>query len=250
VPVVDAAHAQPYADRDAYLAAIGQVRDAAAAYFAGLVCDDAAYDALIARVSATEGAHPQSRPADTPKAAGRGRCRRWRGRYAQRADAQHRQRLRRRRPPGVGDRPERVIGRPVSRYRVEPKIDGLAIAATYIDGRLVQVATRGDGRTGEDVTGQMRLVAGVPDQLAEPVTVEVRGEVFMTDADFATANDLRLAHDEPAFANPRTTAAARARATCTSGSPTSARRPARHSARPSPLRDSRPTSAIPTSATW
>src|SRR5215217_7867860 len=85
---------------------------------------------------------------------------------------------------GWAARLERILGRPVVRFTVEPKIDGLAIAATYVDGELTRVATRGDGRTGEDVTGQTRLVSGLPKKLSEPVTVEVRGEVFMTDADF------------------------------------------------------------------
>src|SRR5262245_10590678 len=75
---------------------------------------------------------------------------------------------------------EKIIGRPVARYTVEPKIDGLAIAATYADGKLVRVATRGDGRAGEDVTAQTRLVAGLPKKLKESVSIEVRGEVFMT----------------------------------------------------------------------
>jgi DNA ligase (NAD+) len=107
---------------------------------------------------------------------------------------------------------ERVLGRPARGYTVEPKIDGMAIAARYVDGRLVQVATRGDGRAGEDVTAQARSVAGLPVELNEPVTVEVRGEVFMTDADFATANELRTAHGGQPFANPRGAAAGTLRA--------------------------------------
>src|SRR6476659_9575205 len=92
-----------------------------------------------------------------------------------------------------------ILGRPAGGYTVEPKIDGLAIAARYVDGDLLQVATRGDGRAGEDVTGQARRAAGLPSRLAEPVSIEVRGEVFMTDADFAQANTMRTGNGEPAF---------------------------------------------------
>jgi DNA ligase (NAD+) len=107
---------------------------------------------------------------------------------------------------------DRVLGHPARGYTVEPKIDGMAIAARYVDGRLTQIATRGDGRAGEDVTTQARLVAGLPAVLERPVTVEIRGEVFMSDADFARANELRVAHGGPPFANPRSAAAGTLRA--------------------------------------
>src|SRR4029079_11396080 len=80
------------------------------------------------------------------------------------------------------------------------------------DGKLVRVATRGDGRAGEDVTAQTRLVSGLPKKLKEPISVEVRGEVFMTDADFDVATERRVAHGEPPFANPRSAAAGSLRA--------------------------------------
>ena len=214
VLVVDAERAAPFETQDAYSAAIERVRAAAAAYFEGtdLVLDDAAYDALIARVTASETAHPDWRKADSPTvlvAAGMGVV----------GDVEHSEPM-----LSLGNvfdedglrtwaaRLEKLIGRPVTQYVVEPKIDGLAIAANYVDGKLTRVATRGDGRTGEDVTGQMRLVSGVPDRLSEPLTVEVRGEVFMTDADFARANELRTENGEPAFANPRSAAAGSLRA--------------------------------------
>jgi DNA ligase (NAD+) len=107
---------------------------------------------------------------------------------------------------------ERLLGRPVGGFTVEPKIDGLAIAARYVDGVLTLVATRGDGRAGEDVTGQARRAVGLPERLAEPLTIEVRGEVFMTDADFAQANVMRTGAGEPAFAHPRSAAAGTLRA--------------------------------------
>jgi DNA ligase (NAD+) len=107
---------------------------------------------------------------------------------------------------------DRVLGRPAAGYTVEPKIDGAAVAARYVDGHLTQVITRGDGRAGEDVTCHARLIAGLPAQLTEPVTVEVRGEVFMTDDDFTRANELRTAHGGTPFANPRNGAAGTLRA--------------------------------------
>ncbi len=75
-------------------------------------------------------------------------------------------------------------------YVTEPKIDGLAIALVYERGRLVQAATRGDGRAGEDVTANLRMIDGVPNQLSgsPPPRFEVRGEVFMPKAGFETMN--------------------------------------------------------------
>lgn len=213
-PVVDAKLALPFASRKEYRAAIEDVREAARAYFAGdeLVMDDGDYDALIARVTATEQAQPSWKAEDSPTAAvGAG--------MAAVGDVVHSE------PMLSLDnifseeglrtwsaRLEKIIGRPVARYTVEPKIDGLAVAATYAGGRLVQVATRGDGRAGEDVTGQTRLVSGLPKKLREPIDVEVRGEVFMTDADFEVATERRVAHGEPPFANPRSAAAGSLRA--------------------------------------
>ncbi len=74
------------------------------------------------------------------------------------------------------------------RYVAELKIDGLAISLRYEAGRFVLGATRGDGRTGEDVTANLRTIAAVPAQLPEPLTLEVRGEVYMPKAEFARIN--------------------------------------------------------------
>lgn len=90
-----------------------------------------------------------------------------------------------------------------SEFVVEPKFDGLAITARYANGELVQVATRGDGTSGEDVTRNAGCIAGLPTSLNTPLTIEVRGEVYMTDEGFAEANELRAAAGESAFANPR-----------------------------------------------
>lgn len=89
---------------------------------------------------------------------------------------------------------------------VEVKLDGLAVRARYREGRLALVATRGDGSTGEDVTTQALRgdgIAGLPVILARPFTGEVRGEVYMTDTDFATANTNRVAAGGKAFVNAR-----------------------------------------------
>jgi DNA ligase (NAD+) len=103
-------------------------------------------------------------------------------------------------------------------YVVEPKIDGLAVALTYEDGRLVQAATRGDGSEGEDITANMRTLASVP--LAVPATddplppgvrvpqlLEVRGEVYMPKDAFARMNERLAAAGEKTYANPRNSAA-------------------------------------------
>ncbi|MEY9996869.1 DNA ligase (NAD+) [Streptomyces sp. V4I8] len=106
----------------------------------------------------------------------------------------------------------RRIGHEAERYSVEPKLDGLAIAARYTQGRLTRLITRGDGTAGEDVSHTMGTVEGLPDTLAEPVSVEVRGEVLMTGAQFEHANEVRTAHGGQPFANPRNAAAGTLRA--------------------------------------
>jgi len=96
---------------------------------------------------------------------------------------------------------------PDLRYVAELKIDGLAISLRYERGRFVQGATRGDGSTGEDVTANLRTISVLPDQLREPATVEVRGEVFMPKAEFARMNAEREEAGLPTYANPRNSGA-------------------------------------------
>ncbi|HEY8083782.1 MAG TPA: NAD-dependent DNA ligase LigA [Solirubrobacterales bacterium] len=93
-------------------------------------------------------------------------------------------------------------------YTTEPKIDGLAISLTYEDGVLVRGATRGDGRIGEDVTRNLRTIGAIPLRIEDaPELVEVRGEVYLPIADFKALNERRAEAGEPAFANPRNSAA-------------------------------------------
>ena len=100
-------------------------------------------------------------------------------------------------------------------FVVEPKIDGLAIALTYQDGRLVRGATRGDGEVGEDVTANLRTIGGIPLHLRSPQqtglplasSIEVRGEVYMRRADFVALNERLAAAGEKRFANTRNAAA-------------------------------------------
>ncbi|HEY4184492.1 MAG TPA: NAD-dependent DNA ligase LigA [Polyangia bacterium] len=88
-------------------------------------------------------------------------------------------------------------------FVVEPKIDGISIELRYEEGRFVQGATRGDGRTGEDITVNLRTIRSLPLRLDEPVTITVRGEAFMLKRDFEALNaDRVLAGEEPAK-NPR-----------------------------------------------
>jgi len=93
-------------------------------------------------------------------------------------------------------------------YTTEPKIDGLAISLSYEDGVLVRGATRGDGRVGEDVTRNLRTIGAIPLRIDDaPPLVEVRGEVYLPIADFKALNERRAEAGEPAFANPRNSAA-------------------------------------------
>ncbi|MGN9913991.1 NAD-dependent DNA ligase LigA [Phytohabitans sp. LJ34] len=107
------------------------------------------------------------------------------------------------------ERVERDAGGPVP-YLCELKVDGLAINLTYEKGRLVRAATRGDGRTGEDVTPNVRTIRDVPERLAGdgvPELVEVRGEVYFPVSAFGDLNASLVEQGKAPFANPRNAAA-------------------------------------------
>ncbi len=95
-------------------------------------------------------------------------------------------------------------------YAVEPKLDGLALSLLYENGLLVRGATRGDGRTGEDVTANIRTIASIPLRLhgdSVPERLEVRGEVFISIDGFRKLNQAQSEAGEKLFANPRNAAA-------------------------------------------
>ncbi|MEV4110279.1 NAD-dependent DNA ligase LigA [Nonomuraea sp. NPDC049695] len=201
------------ADDTAYAEAVQLAVDSAAAYYADgtSTLDDDAYDRLVRGIQAYEEQHPEAVLPFSPT-----------GKVAGGAV--------------VGDVPhtvpmlsldnvfgaeqladwaaglERRLGRPVTAWSVEPKLDGLAISARYRHGRLAQLVTRGDGSAGEDVSHAIGTIVGLPDRLADAVTVEVRGEVMMTASQFEEACAKRQAHDGTTFANPRSAAAGTLRA--------------------------------------
>ncbi|MGZ3097235.1 NAD-dependent DNA ligase LigA [Streptomyces sp. H72] len=200
-------------DSAAYAQAVEDAARAAAAYYAGgsSPLDDDTYDRLARGIAAWEAGHPDEVLPDSPtgKVAG----------GAAEGDVPHTV------PMLSLDNvfsPEEFLawtsslarrtGREVDRFGVGPKLDGLAVAARYRAGRLTRLITRGDGTAGEDVSHAIGTVEGLPETLAEPVTVEVRGEILMTTAQFEHANEVRTAHGGQPFANPRNAAAGTLRA--------------------------------------
>jgi DNA ligase (NAD+) len=109
-----------------------------------------------------------------------------------------------------GERTARLLPGEEIAWDVELKIDGVAVTLTYEDGVFTKGATRGDGVTGDDITHNLRTVRGVPPKLlgrSFPPVVEIRGEIFMTNADLADINARRQAAGLELYANTRNTAA-------------------------------------------
>jgi DNA ligase (NAD+) len=171
---------------------------------------DAEYDTLMRELQEIEEAHPELRTPDSPTQ------RVMESFSTDFAPVEHLQRLMSldnafteeelrawaaRQAKEVGD---------AARYLCELKIDGLAVALVYRDGALVRAATRGDGRTGEDITPNVRTLRSVPQKLSGkdvPALLEVRGEVFLATEDFAAVNERLVADGKTPFANPRNAAA-------------------------------------------
>lgn len=196
-----------YATEADYLAAVTELAAAAAAYYngTGLLMADIDYDTGTARVAATEVAHPAWTVAHNLEtvAAGTGT-----------GDVEHS-------TPMLSldkvmpDDPDRLTAwiartaktadRADVTFTVEPKLDGIAAAIHYTDGQLARIVTRGDGRAGEDITARFPTDRhGLPSTLPEPVTVEVRGEVHLTDTQFEVANTRRVTVEgKTPFANSR-----------------------------------------------
>jgi DNA ligase (NAD+) len=106
-----------------------------------------------------------------------------------------------------GRRAHNLAGSEEIDYVTELKIDGLSMSLIYENGLLIKGVTRGDGRTGEVVTGNVKTIRSIPLRLHESVSVEVRGEVFLSLKAFRQLNDEREQNGEARFANPRNAAA-------------------------------------------
>ncbi len=107
----------------------------------------------------------------------------------------------------------KLFGRDDLHYVVEPKIDGLAVSVTYENGKLVKAVTRGNGVEGDDITNNAKTIYSLPHQLQAiehqpwPEIIEIRGEIFLTLAEFQRINQAREEAGEPLYANPRNLAA-------------------------------------------
>jgi DNA ligase (NAD+) len=180
------------------------------------VVSDAEFDTLLRRLEAVEEAHPALRTPDSP-------TQKVAGAYATEFTS-----VRHREPllsldnaftdeelATWADRIAAELGPPDNahspyHFLCELKVDGLAVNLTYEDGRLTRAATRGDGRTGEDITPNVRTIADLPDRLAGdrvPALVEVRGEVYFPGEKFEELNARLVEAGGKPFANPRNAAA-------------------------------------------
>ncbi|MET9885435.1 NAD-dependent DNA ligase LigA [Streptomyces sp. NPDC006430] len=202
-------------DRDEYADAIGTAIRASAAYYGSgeSPLDDASFDLLVSLIQAYEEQYPEHVDPASPtgKVAG--------GAVPTGEVAHTAPMLSLANAFGPQDLLDweasvvRRLGAPVAGgYVVEPKLDGASLAARYRDGRLVQLVTRGNGTSGEDVSHAIGTVVGLPERLAADVSFEVRGEVLLTTSQFDRANEVRAAHGARAFSNARNGAAGTLRA--------------------------------------
>ncbi|HET6858315.1 MAG TPA: NAD-dependent DNA ligase LigA [Streptomyces sp.] len=175
------------------------------------VVSDAEFDKLLRSLEALEEEHAELRTPDSP-------TQKVAGAYETEFTAvQHRERMLSldnafddEELAAWGERVANELGDVPYHFLCEPKVDGLAVNLTYEKGRLTRAATRGDGRTGEDITPNVRTITGVPERLTGeriPDLVEIRGEVYFPMEKFQELNARLVAAEEKPFANPRNAAA-------------------------------------------
>ncbi|MEU1463611.1 NAD-dependent DNA ligase LigA [Streptomyces sp. NPDC005727] len=175
------------------------------------VVSDAEFDQLLKSLEALEGRYPELRTPDSP-------TQKVAGSYATEFTAvEHRERMlsldntfNDDELAAWADRIARELGEQEYHFLCELKVDGLAVNLTYENGRLTRAATRGDGRTGEDITPNVRTIADIPDRLKGddvPALVEIRGEVYFPMEKFLELNERLVAAGDKPFANPRNAAA-------------------------------------------
>ncbi|MBQ0984528.1 NAD-dependent DNA ligase LigA [Streptomyces sp. F63] len=175
------------------------------------VVSDAEFDRLLRSLEALEEEYPELRTPESPtqKVAG--------AYETEFTEVEHRERMLSldnafddEELESWGDRIARELDGTEYHFLCELKIDGLAVNLTYEHGRLTRAATRGDGRTGEDITPNVRTIADVPERLSGenvPALVEIRGEVFFPMERFTELNARLVEAGKPPFANPRNAAA-------------------------------------------
>ncbi|MFJ4833291.1 NAD-dependent DNA ligase LigA [Streptomyces sp. NPDC088747] len=175
------------------------------------VVSDAEFDKLLRSVEALEDEYPELRTPDSPtqKVAG--------AYETEFTSVQHRERMLSLdnafddlELAAWAERVARDVGTPDHHFLCELKVDGLAVNLTYEQGRLTRAATRGDGRTGEDITPNVRTIAEIPDRLKGdrvPGLVEIRGEVYFPMEKFEELNARLVEAGDKPFANPRNAAA-------------------------------------------
>ncbi|WAL98020.1 NAD-dependent DNA ligase LigA [Streptomyces sp. Je 1-369] len=175
------------------------------------VVSDAEFDKLLRSLEALEEEHPELRTPDSP-------TQKVSGSYETEFTAvEHRERMLSldnafddAELAAWADRVAKEAGTPDFHLLCELKVDGLAVNLTYEDGKLTRAATRGDGRTGEDITPNVRTIADIPQRLEGdrvPALVEIRGEVFFPMEKFEELNARLVEAGDKPFANPRNAAA-------------------------------------------
>ncbi|MGW4229155.1 NAD-dependent DNA ligase LigA [Streptomyces sp. NPDC004980] len=175
------------------------------------VVSDAEFDRLMRELEAVEDTYPQLRTPDSP-------TQKVAGPYTTEfTSVEHRERMLSldnafddEELAAWAERVARDVGTPGHHFLCELKVDGLAVNLTYEHGRLTRAATRGDGRTGEDITPNVRTIAEIPHRLTGeriPALVEIRGEVFFPMEAFEELNARLVEADDKPFANPRNAAA-------------------------------------------